>query len=134
MKPPSVKKTTLKDCMTPLPLSVEETASLETAIRLIHRYGIRQLPVVHASKLVGVVHARDIERLSRESKGDPEQMTIGPLIDRHPAQAQADSSISEIVKEMISKKHEAIFVMEGLKIVGVFSTTDGLKLLATFLD
>jgi acetoin utilization protein AcuB len=133
MKTLSVKKTTLKDCMTPLPLSVEATSSLQTATRLIHRYGIRQLPVMHANKLVGVVHARDIERLASESAGNPEQVTIEPIVDRHPAQTQVDSPLSEIVKEMITKKYEAVFVMEGTKIVGVFSTTDGLKLLLPLL-
>ena len=48
--------------MTPDPVTVAETASLEEAGRLIEKNDIKRLPVVHDDKLVGIIARADMVR------------------------------------------------------------------------
>ena len=50
------------EVMTPDPVTVAETASLEEAGRLIEENDIKRLPVVHDDKLVGIIARADMVR------------------------------------------------------------------------
>lgn len=56
-------KTRLSEVMTPNPKSIDPEATVEEALRLMARLGVRHLPVVdrESGKLVGVVSVKDIE-------------------------------------------------------------------------
>jgi CBS domain-containing protein len=50
------------EVMTPDPVTIAETASLEEAGRLIEENDIKRLPVVHDNKLVGIIARADMVR------------------------------------------------------------------------
>jgi len=50
------------DVMTPNPVTVNETAPLEEAGRLLGENDIKRLPVVHSNKLVGIIARADMVR------------------------------------------------------------------------
>ncbi|MGO9358206.1 MAG: CBS domain-containing protein [Xanthobacteraceae bacterium] len=52
----------VRDAMTPDPVTIAETASLEEAGRLLAEHDIKRLPVVRDDKLVGVIARADIVR------------------------------------------------------------------------
>jgi CBS domain-containing protein len=53
---------TVREAMTPDPVTITETAPLEEAGRLIEEKGIKRLPVVRDNKLVGIIARTDIIR------------------------------------------------------------------------
>jgi CBS domain-containing protein len=52
----------VRDAMTPDPVTIAETASLEEAGRLLAEHDIKRLPVVRDNQLVGVIARADIVR------------------------------------------------------------------------
>jgi len=58
------------DVMTPHPVTVAPTSSLDAACRLIERLGVKRLPVVEDGKLVGIIARADLVRaLTRALSG-----------------------------------------------------------------
>jgi CBS domain-containing protein len=53
---------TVREVMTPDPLTITETAPLEEAGRLLGENNIKRLPVVRGNKLVGIIARADIVR------------------------------------------------------------------------
>jgi len=54
---------TLKEIMTPQPITINPNASLSDVLYLLNRYKISRLPVVEGNKLVGIITRSDIIRV-----------------------------------------------------------------------
>jgi chloride channel protein, CIC family len=54
--------TTLKQIMTPNPITVQPETSLSNVLYLLNRYQLSRLPVIQANKLVGIITRTDIIR------------------------------------------------------------------------
>jgi len=56
------------DVMTPNPLTIAATSSLEEACRLIADHGIKRLPVVENGKLIGIIARADLVRALAQAR------------------------------------------------------------------
>lgn len=120
----------MRDVMTTVPLTVDESSSLATVERMFGRYGIRHLPVTHQGVLSGILFARDLEAVLKIPDIIHEEQTIATIVNRHPMQVAPGAPLGEVVREMAKKKVEAVMVVEGGKIQGIFTVVDALHLLA----
>lgn len=75
------------DVMTPNPITVAPTSSLDEACRLIEERGIKRLPVVRDHKLVGIIARADLVRALAQAIESP-------------AAAIQDVSVSERLREL----------------------------------
>jgi acetoin utilization protein AcuB len=116
--------------MTPLPLSIERSQSLAAAHALMRQHRLRHLPVVAGSTLVGLLSMDDMHLLetlpgvdAREAKVE-EAMTPKPLV------VQTDAPLECVAAEMAQRKLDAAVVVDGGRLVGVFTSTDAFRALA----
>ena len=108
--------------------------TLANAWRVMTRERIRHLPVVRAGALIGMLSDRDV--LARGTMGKDgildvaphdivgEAMTPTPLVT-----CDASTNVSELARRMTEEKIDAIPVVNGLRLVGLVTSTDLLTLL-----
>lgn len=124
---------TVRDWMTADPLTVAPDADTREARLLLHRYGIRHLPVVDDGRVIGVVSDRDV-RIDQSALDDlPDRRVVERLRERRSVEAvmsspphviEPDEPIAEAARRMLSRRISALPVVEDDLLVGVVTTTD----------
>ncbi len=100
----------------------------------MHHLGVRHLPVLHGGHLVGVVSERDIG-LVEALQGDLAKVRVDEAMTPDPWTVRRDAAIAEVAATMAEKRIGTAIVIEGAdQIVGLFTTTDALRALASFAE
>lgn len=125
---------TISDFMTPLPATVDSELSLADAVDRMYADNIRHLPVVdEAGQLVGVVSTRDIAVAASMRGVDPSRAMVATAMHRDPFSASADTPLEEIIRKMEHDRLGSTMVVEDGKPVGIFTTTDVMRALRSFM-
>ena len=95
-----------------------------------HRF--RHLQVQHAGKLVGVITDRDIKLASSFQGGDA--LKVEEVMTPDPYFIGPDAPMDEVAYQMAEHKYGcAIIVQANDKVVGIFTSVDGMRLLGDSL-
>jgi acetoin utilization protein AcuB len=132
-KKPVAPAIAIKQWMTPAPHSIGRDQPLAVAHRLMRDNGLRHLPVLEHGKLVGMLSERDLFFLESISGVDPEKETVEQGMSQDVYCVPPDARMREVVAEMKKHRYGCAVVADRDKVVGVFTTTNALELLATFL-
>ncbi len=122
-------KRTVGEAMTNIPVRLEETASLETARRMIERYNVRHLPVTRDGRLVGVLSQRELNVALAISRSHLLEATVLSVMQEPAFQVAPGVPVADVAERMAREKLGCAVVVNGETIVGIFTTTDALKLL-----
>ncbi len=125
---------TIDSLMTRSPHTVGLTVPLADAKRLMTEYGIRHLPVLDAGALVGLLSERDVQLAESLARFDVKSLVVEDAMSQAPYAVSPGTSLAEVAREMAQRKLGSAVVMEGAKVVGVFTTTDGMRALAALLE
>ena len=118
--------------MTPMPLTIEKSTSMDKALDLMRSHHIRHLPVQENGKLVGVVTDRDIKLAS--SFATESSFQVDNIMTPDPYTVPPQTPVDSVVLEMAEHKYGcAIIVQENGKVVGIFTAADGLRVLSEIL-
>jgi len=116
--------------MTKSPHTVGSEQMLATAHALMREHGIRHLPVLHGGKPVGMVTLRDLHLLETLSDVDPETVPVEDAMTTDLFLVTPEQPLSEVAAAMVERKLGSAVVARGSQVLGVFTTTDALRLLA----
>jgi len=119
--------------MSTSPVGIERTETLGQAHAIMHKEGIRHLPVLDHGKLVGLVSMRDLHLIETLQGVDPAEVQVGEAMSTHPYFVAPDAPLDEVVAEMAEHKYGAAVVMQNHKVVGMFTTVDALRALSELL-
>jgi len=123
----------IKDVMTSAPHTVGAEQSLEVAQSLMLQYGIRHLPVLHAGKCVGILSDRDVRAaLAAEGKSASE-MLVRDFCTEDVYGISPTTPTKEVAAFMGDRGVGSAVIVDGEKVVGIFTATDACKLLARVL-
>jgi len=114
--------------------SVGRAQSLSVAHEMMRKYQIRHLPVLEGGKLVGIVTERDLHLLETLRDVDPDAVPVEEAMSAEVYAVTPDDPLAEVVRTMSERKYGSAVVMRGTKVVGLFTTTDALRLLATLTE
>ncbi len=120
--------------MTSSPATIEANRSLAEAHRVMRRQGIRHLPVVAGGGLVGILSLRDLHLLETLRDVDPEKVTVDEAMTRSPYTVEPDAAVETVAQTLAENKWGSAVVVDGGKVVGMFTTTDALCELARLLE
>lgn len=116
--------------MTPLPVTVETGMVLSDALERMYMDNIRHLPVVDpAGALVGMVSTRDIAATAALRGVDPSRATVETAMAIVPYTCAEDSALVDVVERMEQDRLGSAVVTREGKPVGIFTTTDALRVL-----
>ena len=109
------------------------TANLLDGLRQTHvrmqARNIRHLPVLHGGKLYGVVSDRDLGVIAGLNEVDPDETTVEEAMTQDVYTVPKDASLFAVLQEMLAHKYGSTLVVEGGKVIGIFTTYDALGVL-----
>jgi acetoin utilization protein AcuB len=124
----------VSDYMTDLPVTVEVGMSLGDALDRMYLDNIRHLPVVdEAGKLVGMLSTRDIAAAAAVRGIDPKDAKVEDAMARVPFACADHSPLIAVIERMERDRLGSAIVTRNDKPVGIFTTTDALRVLRGLL-
>jgi acetoin utilization protein AcuB len=132
----------VRDWMSSDPVTVSVDDTVSEARRLLDTEGVRHLPVVDDTRLVGILSDRDVAIREAALRQAVLRNDIATLLDdERPVEAVmssdvhtvgADVPIAEAARTLVSRRINALPVVEDGRLVGILTSTD--CLLATLDD
>jgi acetoin utilization protein AcuB len=120
----------MRQCMTEAPHSIGKDQPLVVAHDLMKKYALRHLPVLENGKLVGILTERDLFSLEAMVALDPDGETVEDGMTQDVHTVAPDDRARDVISDMAKNKHGSAVVVEHGKVVGIFTVTDALELLA----
>lgn len=112
---------TIREIMTPNPVTVRPESSVRKALELLIEHGISGLPVVDADDaIVGIVSEKDLLRLFSE----PSPGSVDAVMTREPVMIDGDAPLVEVVDCLMQYDFRRVLIHEQGRLVGVVSRTD----------
>jgi len=119
----------VEEFTTPDPITVNENTSIEELNRLMKEHGIRHLPVLRGSQVVGLISERDLKVVAGLSFKEKALVCAADIMARDPISVSAETSLDEVAFEMSDRKIGSVIVTEGDKFLGIFTVSDALNAL-----
>lgn len=114
-------------------VTVPPELSVEHAHKLMHRLGVRHLPVVSEHRLVGMVSDRDILLAStrvEEGRIVYPPTAVGEVMTLAPKVAGLNAPVPELARTMVEEKIDALpIVSKDNELLGLVTSSDLLLLL-----
>lgn len=123
----------VEDLMTRAPYTIAVTKTLADAKATMKRYKVRHLPVLDEGHLVGLVSDRDLKLVEAHSPSDCEDIPITEAMRRAPWTVTPSTPLESAARHMARHRLGSSVVLENNKVVGIFTSTDGLRALAELL-
>ena len=132
----ATKALTVGDCMSVDPVTVAPRDSLQRVIELLRRRDIRAVPVVEDGKLVGIVTDRDVRQVApayplfreeEEIRRYTENLTVTAAMSADPLTVSPTTPLVEAAKILETYRISSLPVVEGVRVVGILSVTDLLR-------
>jgi len=132
---------TVRDYMTPDPLTMEPEDSLMSALEAMRLRGVRRVPVVLGGVLVGLLVEGDLKRAEPSTLTDSQEQfnrvmentAISRIMVQNPVTVTTDQPLVEAVEILYNTKYGALPVMEEGRVVGIVTDGDMLRALIDLL-
>ncbi|MGE0566070.1 MAG: CBS domain-containing protein [Pseudolabrys sp.] len=109
-------------------VSIEPTASLAAATKLLARHRIGSLVVLGAGgRLAGILSERDIVRAVGEGGATALDQPVGQIMTRTVVTCAPDESVESLMERMTAGKFRHMPVLDHNKLVGLVSIGDVVK-------
>jgi acetoin utilization protein AcuB len=119
--------------MTQAPVRIDSNLKIKEAREVIQMWGMRHLPVTDdTDQLIGILSDRDFARLfdSNLNGNSP----VSEIMTPHPFAVYPDAKLYDVVVKMAeSKIGSTVIINYSREVVGIFTTTDAMKILAKLL-
>jgi CBS domain-containing protein len=122
--------------MTRLPATITPDTTLSEARDAMSRYRIRHLPVVENGRPVSMVCERDLsiaETIFKETKQARAAHVVRLLGNVKVHRVALDAPLASVLDEMCGERLDAVLVVDGDRLVGIFTATDACRILASGL-
>ncbi len=123
----------IKKYMSTSPHTIGHDQPLAKAHKLMQEHGIRHLPVLDAGKLVGMLSDRDLHLIETLRDVDPNEVLVEEAMSTVLYTVTPDTPLDEVAAEMADNKYGSAVVLDHGKVVGVFTTIDGMRALSELL-
>lgn len=123
------KKTPVSKFMTSHPHSIGIDQTLATAHTLMQKHAVRHLPVLDGGHVVGLVSMRDLHLVETLPDVDTEKISVEEAMTPEPYTVPPTKPLGALAQEMAEHKYGSAIIVDGAKVVGVFTTTDALRAL-----
>ncbi len=107
--------------------AIEMENSLPTARRIMEEHGIRHLPVIDGSRIVGLLSERDLGKLEIFPMLNMSMISVPDAMTDNPYVVAPDTPMVEVLEKMRDDRMGSAIVAEDGKVVGIFTVTDAVK-------
>jgi acetoin utilization protein AcuB len=116
--------------MTPTPHTIGSDQTLVRAHAMMREHQIRHLPVLRSGKLVGVLSQRDLYFVETLDGVDVKIDTVADAMTSDVYTVGPEEKVVDVVRAMVAHRYGSAVVVERTHVVGIFTATDALAILA----
>ena len=120
----------VREYMSRLPEEIDRRETLATALERMTQHHVRHIPVMDGATIFGVLSRRDAllawVRHGHRAGATP----VGDVCTRTPLQVSPIDPIPEVAERMLAHEDTSALVTDGGMLVGIFTSTDALRILA----
>jgi CBS domain-containing protein len=114
----------VRDAMTEGPRSIDASASVVEAARLMREEHIGSLPITDHEQLVGMITDRDITTRVVAEAADPKVTSVGDVHSRDIISVEPDNGLEEALLLMARHQVRRLPVVENGRLVGIVAQAD----------
>jgi acetoin utilization protein AcuB len=130
---PAHQYPTVRQYMTPSPCTIMRNQPLTIAQRTMREHGIRHLPVLDGSAVIGVLSEHDVLLVQSLPGTNPTDVRVEEAMVPDPYFVTPDTPVADVAFTFMERKIGSAIVMEAERAVGVFTTIDALRVLTDLL-
>lgn len=133
------KREPVSHIMTKQLITLNHTNNLHDAEAMFKEHGIRHIPVVSGTKLIGMLSYTDLMRISFvegvSSGGDTtdtaiyDMLSIEQVMVSEPETISSSMTIKEVAEVLAKREFHALPVVDNDQLVGIVTTTDLIRFL-----
>ncbi|EQC52125.1 CBS domain-containing protein [Bacteriovorax sp. DB6_IX] len=111
---------------------LDPESTVYDAYERMKRDQIHHIPVVENGEAIGIISDRDLQFVTLS--GNSQEIKCKDIMTEKPLSVSTSEPLADVAKTMIDKKVNSVLInnTEG-KVVGIFTSTDALKILANQL-
>jgi acetoin utilization protein AcuB len=115
--------------MTAIPHTIDADSNLIEAQSIMSRHGIRHLPVLLRSRLVGIISDRDIRHYVDPAVNLPRMCRVGDVMTPEPYVVAPNEPLDQVLLTMAERRIGCVVVASNGTLEGIFTMTDASRLL-----
>ena len=119
----------VRECMSRLPAEVDRRDRLEEAVAHMRAHHYHHVPVMDGPHIHGILSSQDLYERAL-SPGGSKPRVVGDVCTRDPLTVAPTTPIVEVARAMRDRRVSSVLVADGGVLVGIFTTTDALHLIA----
>ena len=120
----------IAEAMTPSPHTIGRERTLAHAHEVMRAFGLRHLPVLDGGKLVGVLSQRDLYFVEAIAGVDCDVDAVSKALASEIYCVAPGDLVADVARTMGEHKYGCAVVVDRGHVVGIFTATDALALLA----
>jgi acetoin utilization protein AcuB len=122
----------VEEFTSPVPVTIEVSATIDEAMSLMQEHQIRHLPVVKGNEVKGIVSERDIA--THYGKQWTKMLCVGDIMNDAILSVYCKDNLGSVAFQLSERKvGSAIVLDQDNKLYGIFTTTDALNALVEIL-
>jgi CBS domain-containing protein len=114
----------VRDAMTENPSSVDASASVVEAAKMMRDQQVGSLPVTDGDNVVGMITDRDITTSVVAEAADPEKTSVGDVSSGDAISIEPDKDLEDALQLVASNQVRRLPVVEDGKLVGIVAQAD----------
>jgi CBS domain-containing protein len=130
----NIQEPLVESFMTLQPQTVEGKENIETARKMMSKFGIHHLPVVTDGIVVGILSEREANLSIGIGSIDPKRLLVIDVCSEKPYIVHPDTPLREVADVMAREHFGSAMVMENAHLVGIFTTVDACRALHDLLE
>lgn len=119
-----MSEATVRETMTPSPVSIASDASVVEAARALTRENVGSLPVVEGERLMGIVTDRDLVVHVMAKDLDPNKVPVSEVCSENPVVAQPEELLDAALQRMAEEQVRRLPVVHEGRLVGILAQAD----------
>lgn len=124
------RRTAIAEVMTRSPHTIGGGETLARAYEVMREHHLRHLPVVADGKLVGVLSERDLDVIEAARGGDRLIDSVAAAMASDVLAVAPGDRVADVVRTMGERHHRCAVVVDVRRVIGIFTATDALAMLA----
>jgi acetoin utilization protein AcuB len=123
----------ISNFMTKSPHSIGRDQTLSSALALMRRLEVRHLPVLDGGRIAGLLSQRDVLFVETLRDVDPSKVLVEEAMSTDVYAVGPETPLVDVVAHMADHKYGCAVVVDGVHVIGIFTTVDALHALVSTL-
>ena len=120
----------VREFMSRLPEEIDRRESLATALRRMQAHEVRHIPVMNGPEVFGILSRQDVLDACLRHGSRAESLPVGAVCTVGPFTVSPLETIPRVAAQMVERGVTCALVTDGDVLVGIFTSTDALRVLA----